>query len=1206
MNQPGLRIRSVPSSLLLWFIATSLFSIASCAESSSTPGTCEDGLLLCGGTCVDTNADPDNCGECGQSCAQGQTCEDGECLGQGGAGGAGGTGGAGGGCGEGQTDCAGSCVNLQTDSTHCGSCGVLCASDRTCIDGGCVCPANTTECHGACIDLQSDVTHCGTCDQQCGPSQICAAGVCACNEGFTDCDGTCANLDVNLAHCGSCDNACSTRSFCVEGACTCIVGPYEDIGSTVPQTVTGTTVGGGSGYDLSCVAAGSTEVVYMFTASEDGTYTFDTAGSSYDTAIGVFTAGECRELGCNDDSLGSQSRVTLALATGDSVLVVLTGFDGAMGEFALNIGRAAAPVCPNGAIDPALPQTVTGNTGALGDRIAPSCGSAGSPDASYTFVAPHDGRFIFDTVGSTYNTLLEVRNGDCDGPSLGCNDDFGGQQSRLPVTLAAGQTVVVVVDGYAGAGGPFTLNVSEYTPPPCPAADLGSTVPQTVTGDTSGLENTVETTCGAAGGVDSAYSFTAPADALYVFDTFGTGWDTVLHAHDGSCSGPALACNDDSSGLQSQIRVLLTAGQTIVVVVDGYGTVVSGPYTLHVSQIVVPPCPSVDLGSTVPQTVTGTTAGGVDVLTPSCGGSGSAESTYSFTAPEDGTYVFDTFGSSFNTVLHIHDGSCSGVTLACNNDASGAQSRVSVDLTAGQTVVVVVDGYFSTSGSYVLNVSQFSGGGTCAAPIDLGSTVPQIVTGSTTAQLDSTRPGCGFSSGAPDTIYSFTAPEAGTYFFDTFGSSFNTILHVLDGSCAGPALGCNDDAGGPQSRLNVDLAADQTVLVVVDGYSGGAGDYVLDVNRFVGAGTCATPIDLGSAVPQVATGTTLTQPSSTSPTCGFSSSAPDVVYNFTAPADGTYIFDTFGSSFNTILHVLDHDCAGSVLACNDDAGGAQSRLNVELLAGQTVNVVVDGYAASTGDYVLSVNQFIGAGTCSTALDLGSTVPQTVSGSTLLQPNSVSPTCGFSSAPDVVYTFTAPSDGIFMFDTLGSSFDTVLHLRDADCAGSVLGCNDNAGSSQSRVAAALVSGQTVVVVVDGAGSSAGDFLLNVSRFDGTGTCLTPIDLGSTVPQTATGNTSLQIDSITPICGYSTGAPDMVFTFTAPTTGNYIADTFGSSFDTILHVRNGVCSAPSLVCNDDSSGLQSRVTMSLTAAQVVTIVVDGYGATSGAFTLHINPG
>ena len=53
-------------------------------------------------------------------------------------------------------------------------------------------------------------------------------------------------------------------------------------------------------------------------------------------------------------------------------------------------------------------------------------------------------------------------------------------------------------------------------------------------------------------------------------------------------------------------------------------------------------------------------------------------------------------------VLYVLDSSC--VTeLACNDDYSGLQSQVSTYFSAG-TYYIVVDGYSSSTGSYVLNV----------------------------------------------------------------------------------------------------------------------------------------------------------------------------------------------------------------------------------------------------------------------------------------------------------------------------------------------------------------------------------------------------------------------------------------------------------------------------------------------------------------------
>jgi hypothetical protein len=67
---------------------------------------CANLLACCGGSCVSTASSNSNCGMCGKSCAEGQTC------------------------------CSGGCVNLKTDSKNCGSCGRGCLLG--CSNGGCV------------------------------------------------------------------------------------------------------------------------------------------------------------------------------------------------------------------------------------------------------------------------------------------------------------------------------------------------------------------------------------------------------------------------------------------------------------------------------------------------------------------------------------------------------------------------------------------------------------------------------------------------------------------------------------------------------------------------------------------------------------------------------------------------------------------------------------------------------------------------------------------------------------------------------------------------------------------------------------------------------------------------------------------------------------------------------------------------------------
>ncbi|WP_437279540.1 MXAN_6577-like cysteine-rich protein [Sorangium sp. So ce375] len=838
MNRSGLRPRPALSSAAL-LLAAGVVLAASCAEGPSSSSKCADGLSRCGDECVELEANPAHCGACGEACEEGQLCVEGRC-GEGG----GGEGGAGSGigegvggeeeCREGQTDCSGKCVNLETDPGNCGDCGVKCPMGHVCAGGACACAGDLTECDGACVDVLSDRLNCGRCKNGCAPAQLCEGGACACPAGLMDCDGSCADLQTSQLHCGACGVACERGAFCQAGACTCVVGTYDELGDRFPQTVTGTTISGETNYDLACVAAGSSERVYRFTPSEAGTYTLDTVGSAFDTAIGVLGATTCAQLACNDDidaGVG-QSRVRAVLDAGQPVLIVVTGFDGVEGDFTLNMAKAGPPVCAKEKLGAALPSTVTGNTELLGDVVTPSCGQPNGPDASYAFTAPADGKYVFDTFGSGFNTILELRKGTCDGDVLACSDDSReGAQSRAVVDLRAGQEIVAIVDGFEGASGPYRLNVAEWAPPACPMLDLESTYPQTVTGHTSGLDNTVQAACAAGTAPEVSYSFTAPITGRYTFDTLGSAFDTALHVHDGSCTGALLGCNDDTAGASwSQVSTPLVAGQTAVVVVDG-AALKSGAYKLNVSGVPAPPCPANALESVVPQIVTGTTADRSDFVAAPCGKVGGAETAYSFRAPSDGLYVFDTFGSSFDTLVHVHAGTCGGVVLGCNDNNTGVQSRVVVPLAAGQETVVIVDGAGPTAaGTFTLGISLFEGVATCANPVDLGSTVPQEVTGSTLNQPNSATPSCTTSSGN-DRVYRFTAPAAGTYVIDTLSSTFDTVLHVHDGDgCSGPELACNDNApGAATSRVTVTLAQGQVITIVGDSRASSSGSLTLHI-----------------------------------------------------------------------------------------------------------------------------------------------------------------------------------------------------------------------------------------------------------------------------------------------------------------------------------------------------------------------------------------
>jgi len=80
------------------------------------------------------------------------------------------------------------------------------------------------------------------------------------------------------------------------------------------------------------------------------------------------------------------------------------------------------------------------------------------------------------------------------------------------------------------------------------------------------------------------YCYTATCDGFATFSLCGSGYDTKMAVYDGcSCPvGTQLGCNDDYCGLQSELRIAVTAGHQYLVEVGGYGSN-SGTGILNVS-----------------------------------------------------------------------------------------------------------------------------------------------------------------------------------------------------------------------------------------------------------------------------------------------------------------------------------------------------------------------------------------------------------------------------------------------------------------------------------------------------------------------------------------------------------------------------------------------------------------------------------------------
>src|SRR5262245_55071311 len=105
-------------------------------------------------------------------------------------------------CSSGRTNCEGRCVDLNTDSINCGSCGNICPTGANAAPG----------CYAGKCTIAACVRGFANCDGD--PLNGCEGrlGACNCSMGFADChnpqDGCDTPTTSDRNNCGACFNVC--------------------------------------------------------------------------------------------------------------------------------------------------------------------------------------------------------------------------------------------------------------------------------------------------------------------------------------------------------------------------------------------------------------------------------------------------------------------------------------------------------------------------------------------------------------------------------------------------------------------------------------------------------------------------------------------------------------------------------------------------------------------------------------------------------------------------------------------------------------------------------------------------------------------------------------------------------------------------------------------------------------------------------------
>jgi hypothetical protein len=103
------------------------------------------------------------------------------------------------GCGS-SSYCSNASCTAKLNSGSCSN-NVQCSSGN--CTGGICCPANQTGCNGTCVDLKTNGSYCGSCTKSCS--------------GLSCCNGSCVDTNTSLSNCGQCGSTCN--GSCSGGSC---------------------------------------------------------------------------------------------------------------------------------------------------------------------------------------------------------------------------------------------------------------------------------------------------------------------------------------------------------------------------------------------------------------------------------------------------------------------------------------------------------------------------------------------------------------------------------------------------------------------------------------------------------------------------------------------------------------------------------------------------------------------------------------------------------------------------------------------------------------------------------------------------------------------------------------------------------------------------------------------------------------------------
>jgi len=753
---------------------------------------------------------------------------------------------------------------------------------------------------------------------------------------------------------------------------------------------------------------------YRFVAPSSGDFTFETT-SNLDTEIRLLE-DDGEVIGYDDDGgFNQNAQLIKTLSQGTTYFVQLNeyGNDGT-GPYDLTVAGCT-------------PQSCGSDPGNDGTSTATSLSGCGMTSAAIDCAGDNDWYVFQATVAGFYTWTLSPQNR---GAMVvyaadGVTEVDAGWNSVSASSQPNDLTYIVVSPISVGDTFSYTMTMTG-----CPASSCGADP-----GNDSYPNATVISGCGLTSaaidcaGDDDWYTFHVPADGTYTW--------TLNPQNRG---GMTLFADDGTTVVDSGTNTVSATslqGATVYVEVSAASSGDTFSYGLNTSGCPATGCGADpgddDLSHATPFTTCGAVAAAVDCVND--------HDVYRFVAPSSGSYTFETTGTTDTEIQLL---SAVGVQLDHDDDTGdGTNAKLLYNLVQGTIYHPVVSEYGNdATGAYALHISGCATGGCGSDP------------GNDTTATATPLAGCGVTSAAVDCaddvdVYAFTPPAAGIYTLSTAGSGGRTYLATIDG--AGGIM-----SGAPDTT-SVSLTGGQAVYFKVSAYTAGSTfSYSLSLT---GCPTSGCGGDPGND-----TFNTATQLLG----CGTISAALDCAgdkdyYRFSAPVDATYtvrLAPTVSSGIE-----LFGPGGGSL-------GSDTTKVTANLTtSGGPYTVLVDSVFGNVGSYSLAIEGCSAVGGCPGDFD-----GDTSATATTLQGCGVI-SAAFDCQDDIDYfSFTAPKDGDFTFETLGAT-DTKIWVEDGT---SDVGYDDDSGTDRNaKLEVRLTNGETYFVRLESHRGVTGAYDLRVS-------------------------------------------------------------------------------------------------------------------------------